>query len=94
MKFNDLYKYSACKFMFQLLHGKTPSSFEFFATRLLNENRTNSFFLPHVNYSAIKQFPNYSLPRLWNDLGLGLKLSESFTTFKVLLKREILLQYG
>ena len=94
LKFNDLYKYAACKFMYQHLHGKTPTCFRNFATHLSNENRTNSFFLPQVKYAIFKHFPNYSLPKFWNDLGLGLKLCDSFKTFKMLLKKEIFQQYG
>ena len=69
--------------------GKTPTCFRNFATHLSNENRTNSFFLPQVKYAIIKHFPNYSLPKFWNDLGLGLKLCNSFKTFKMLLKKEL-----
>ena len=94
LKFNDLYKYDTCKFMYQHLHGKTPTCFRNFATHLSNENRTNSFFLPQVKYAIFKHFPNYSLPKFWNDLGLGLKLCDFFKTFKMLLKKEIFQQYG
>ena len=56
---------------------KLPISFENFFVPFAPQNRTNSFILNEAKSKFSEQFPNFFLPRIWNENSLFIKLTES-----------------
>ena len=79
---DQTFSFSSCKFMFNYVNGKLPTSFDGIFTPLHNYDRTNSFLLQRVKYKVFERFPSYFLPKCWNEIKNEVKSINSFSQFK------------
>ena len=74
--------------------GKLPSSFENFFVPIAPPNRTNSFIRIKAKNIFFEQFPNYFLPKIWNENSLFIKLTESHKVIKKEIANDLLKSYS
>ena len=73
--------------MYKLLNGKQPESFEFFFKKTPNfesDKNLRGFWYKvyKLKNQGIGKFPTAALPRSWNAIDQGLKLSSTLKSFK------------
>ena len=93
LKFQDLIEYQSSCFMYKYFNKKCPSSFTDFFTPFRGENRTKKFILEVPKKKALEHFPTYCLPKIWNNLNITYKNSESLRMFKENIKESYLSKY-
>ena len=79
--------------MYKYFNKKFPSSFTDFFTPFRGENRTKKFILEVPKKKALEHFPTYCLPKIWNNLNITYKNSESLRMFKENIKESYLSKY-
>ena len=87
IKFCDLLPYNQNIFMYKLLNGKQPDSFEhFFNKAPIFESDTNRrafcYQEDKLKNEGIGRFPTAALPRSWNSNDMETKIISSLKTFK------------
>ena len=93
LKFPDLFKLNCSLFMHKYSNKKVPPSFEAFFTKMAAPNRTKGFITEKLVKTSYEQFPNYFLPKIWNDNAQPLKSIESHSSFKDKLYASLISQY-
>ena len=82
LKVNDLVDYNQAIFMYKYTNKLLPYSFENIFKKLGNFERSLNYQLDILNLSLLKYLPSSSLLKIWNNLPLDLKRSNSLSIFK------------
>ena len=69
--------------MHQIFYCKAPKSMIEIFPQLSGENRAHSFLSRAPLTSALQNFPSCNLIKIWNNLSLTHKSTESFSSFKM-----------
>ena len=93
LKLCDLFRYNCALFMHKFRNGLQPNSFANMFQPLGEPNRTCSYRLARVKYSFLEEFPMVCFPRVWNNLNLHLKTTQSYSSFKRILLNAMLSAY-
>ena len=89
LKFDDLFSYNCSSFMHKCVNGKVPTSFDNLFPSLAPPNKTNGFIELKTQKKYLEQFPNFFLPKIWNENSLFIKLTESHKIVKKELKKDL-----
>ena len=82
LKFKDLFQLNSGIFMYRYGNNGLPMSFSNMFSPCNVPNRTNSYKTIKSRISFLDQFPLAYLPRIWNNLSVSLKNSDSLNIFK------------
>ena len=77
LKINDI----QAIFMYKYTHKLLPASFENMFKKLGNFERSLNYQLDILNMSSLQYLPSSSLLKIWNNLPLDLKRSNSLSIF-------------
>ena len=69
-------------FMYKYTNKLIPSSFENIFKKLRNFEKSLNYQLDILNMSLLQYLPSSSLLKIWNNLPLDLKRSNSLSIFK------------
>ena len=94
LKLDDLFSYNSSMFVHKLNNEMLPVSFEKFLVPLTNPNRSNGYIVDKTKNKFLEQFPNFFLPKNWNNLTLDFKLEASHKTFKKTLVENFIDKYS
>jgi hypothetical protein len=82
--------------MHSVIHNYCPNSFINIWTfnneriDIPNLRNANAFTIPNPKIELFKKSPLYTLPNLWNNLDINIKLQNQKTTFRIALKEKLI----
>jgi hypothetical protein len=82
LKINDLVDFNQAIFMYKYTHKLLPASFENIFKKLGNFERSLNYQLDILKMCSLQYLPSSSLLKMWNNLPLDLKRSNSLSIFK------------
>ena len=82
LKINDLVDFNQAIFMYKYTNKLLPTSFENIFKQLGNFERSLNYQIDILKMSSLQCLPSSSLLKIWNNLPLDLKRSNSLSIFR------------